>query len=368
MPTMLPVRPAFLSFALGLAAGAAAAPAPPAGTLIVLNKSEATASLLHAASGTIAATVPVGEGPHEVAVSPDGRTAAVSNYGVAGREGKTLTLIDVVSASAVKTIDLGPYRRPHGIRFTPDGGRLVVTSETSRALLVVDPWKGKVLAAIPTGEKVSHMVELSRDGKRAFVANIGSGSVTAVDLVTAERVKTVETGTGAEGIAVSPDGREVWVTNRAADTVSVLSSSTLEVTATLPSATFPIRVAFTPDGRRALVSNARSGDVAVFDAASRKELVRIPMRYAASDPKGRLFSGFDGSPAPIGILVAPGGDVAWVANANADVIAVIDLAKNEVVGVLRAGREPDGLGFSPLSVLRPAPSPATRESAGSSPE
>jgi DNA-binding beta-propeller fold protein YncE len=150
--------------------------------------------------------------------------------------------------------------------------------------------------------------------------------------------------------------------------VSVLSSSTLEVTATFPSATFPIRVAFTPDGRRALVSNARSGDVAVFDAASRKELVRIPMRYAASDPKGRLFSGFDGSPAPIGILVAPGGDVAWVANANADVIAVLDLAKNEVVGVLRAGREPDGLGFSPLSVLRPVPSPATRESAGSSPE
>ncbi len=367
MQTMLPMRPALVSLALGLASSAAAAPAPGTGTLIVLNKSEATASLLHLASGKIAVTVPVGEGPHEVAVSPDGRTAAVSNYGVAGRDGRTLTLIDVVSASAEKTIDLSPYRRPHGIRFTPDGRRLVVTSETSQALLVVDPSEGKVLAAIPTGQKVSHMVALSRDGNRAFVANIGSGSVTAVDLVRAERVGTVETGAGAEGIAVSPDGREIWVTNRAADTVSVLSASTLEVTATLPSATFPIRVAFTPDGRRALVSNARSGEVAVFDSASRKEMVRIPLKYAA-DPKGRLFADFGGSPAPIGILVAPGGDVAWVANANADVIAVLDLAKNEVVGVLRAGREPDGLGFSPLSVLRSVPAPATNESAGSSPE
>ena len=360
METMLPTMPALVSLALGLASAAAAAPSPVAGTLIVLNKSEATASLLHVASGRIAATVPVGEGPHEVAVSPDGRTAAVSNYGVAGREGRTLTLIDVVSATAVKTIDLGPYRRPHGIHFTPDGRRLVVTSETSQALLVVDPADGKVVAAIPTGQKVSHMVALSHDGRRAFVANIGSGSMTAFDLVKGERVRTVETGAGAEGIAVSPDGREVWVTNRAADTVSVLFTSTLEVTATLPSATFPIRVAFTPDGRRALVSNARSGEVAVFDSASRRELARIPMRSAAADTKGRLFADFGGSPAPIGILVAPGGDVAWVANANADVIAVLDLAKNEVVDVLRAGREPDGLGFSPLSARSQVPSPGER--------
>ena len=51
------------------------------GTLIVLNKAEASVSLLDAASGGELYKLPTGAGPHEVAVSPDGRTAVVANYG-----------------------------------------------------------------------------------------------------------------------------------------------------------------------------------------------------------------------------------------------------------------------------------------------
>src|SRR6185295_15169127 len=52
-----------------------------AATLVVANKDDATVSLLDLASGRIAATVPTGDGPHEVAISPDGRQAVVSNTG-----------------------------------------------------------------------------------------------------------------------------------------------------------------------------------------------------------------------------------------------------------------------------------------------
>ena len=50
----------------------------PSGTLVVLNKTEATASLIDLASGRVHATLPTGDGPHEAAVSPDGRTALVT--------------------------------------------------------------------------------------------------------------------------------------------------------------------------------------------------------------------------------------------------------------------------------------------------
>ena len=124
--------------------------------------------------------------------------------------------------------------------------------------------------------------------------------------------------------------------------------------ATVPCPSFPIRIRFTPDGLHVLVSNARSGDLAVFDAVERREIRRIPMQPKAADGTSQgLFRGaFGQGPVPVGILVEPRGRLAFVANTNADVVAVIDLGKWEIIGHLTAGEEPDGLGYSPLVLGR----------------
>ena len=321
-----------------------------AATLVVANKAEATVSLVDLASGKVAATLPVGKGPHEVAISQDGRLALIANYGTGAEPGSTLTLIDVPGAKVVKTIDLGEHRRPHGMVFVGNG-RALVTSEASKALLEVDLDAGKVLRAIPTGQEVSHMVAVTPDGSRAFVANIGSGSVTALDLKEGKKVSDIQTGAGAEGIAVTPDGKQVWVTNREADTVTVLDASSLKTVKTVPAAAFPIRAEVTPDGRRVLVSLAKSGDLAVFSTASMELEKRVKLEVApAADRGGRLLTQFGDSSVPIGIEIAPDGKRAYVAHANADQISIVDLAEGKRVGFLTAGKEPDGMGMSPLDV------------------
>src|SRR5438105_10988122 len=88
--------------------------------LVVLNKAEASASIISLADGRTIATMPVGDGPHEVAVSPDGRWAVAANYG-ARTAGSSLTLLDLRNRRAARTIDLGTYARPHGIAYLPDG-------------------------------------------------------------------------------------------------------------------------------------------------------------------------------------------------------------------------------------------------------
>jgi YVTN family beta-propeller protein len=323
-----------------------------ADTLIVLNKAEASASLIDLASGEEIARVETGIGPHEVAVSPDGRTAVVGNYGEAAG-GNSLTVIDVESATAIKTISLGEYSRPHGIEYMADGARVAVTVEANKALIVVDVASGEVLQAIDTDQEVSHMVALTPDAKRAFVANIGSGSMTAIDLEKGERIANVPTGKGAEGICVTPDGRHVWVSNRDADTVSVIDSESLEVVKTLPSAEVPIRAKATPDGKWVLVTNADSGELAVFDASTMSEHRRFRIEISADETSGRGFGGQGGeSSVPIGVLIAPDSKRAYVAHANAHVVSVIDLETFEVVDYLRAGRVPDGLGYSRVDVAR----------------
>lgn len=336
--------PAALVAALFAAPGAAA-------TLLVANKAEATLSLIDLDAGEVVATLPTGEGPHEIGVSPDGRFALVTNYG--GREaGASLTLVDVAAARVVRTIELGDYRRPHGVVWL-DARRALVTAEANRALLEVDVDAGVVRNALPTDQDVSHMVVATPDGARAFVANIGSGTVTAIDLARGWKRVHMATGAGAEGITLAAGGRELWVTNREADTLTVIDAVRLAKLAELPSPGFPIRAAATPDGR-VLVTHARGGHLAVF-SAERLEVARLSFDLASLGTANRLFGDrFGDSTVPIGVVVSGDGSRAYVAHAHADAITEIDLAGEiRVLRTLRAGREPDGMGWTAVDVRRP---------------
>lgn len=315
--------------------------------LLVANKSDHTVDLIDLASGASLATLPTGSGPHEVAVSPDGATAVISDYGTREAPGSTLTVIDLERAEVVRTVDLGRHTRPHGLAWLDDE-RLAVTTEGSAHLLVVAPHSGEIVTTVETGEEISHMVAVTPDGGRAFVANIGSGTVTAIDLVAGRKLADIPTGEGAEGIAVTPNGREIWVTNRSADTISVVDVDSLEVVATIDCASFPIRIAFTPDGARALVSAAQSGEVVAFDTTTRREVARATLDLSAlPESTTRLFGDrFGTSPVPVGLVIAPDGATAWVAATQADAVVVIDPADLSVTGLIEAGREPDGMAYA----------------------
>ena len=318
-----------------------------AGTLLVANKSDHTLSFVSAESGETLATLETGKNPHEVAVSPDGRLAVVSNYGDRSTAGHTLTIVDVENRRVLRTVDLGDNTRPHGLAFL-SGNRVAVTTEGSAKLLMVDPKAGVAVGEVATMQSISHMVAVSKDNNRAFVANIGSGTVTVIDLAKAEKIRDIETGAGAEGIALSPDGKEVWVGNREADTLTVIDSESLEILATIEAKGFPIRVAFTPDGNRVLVSCAQSGEVAAFDVAARKEVRRAKLDLSAVEgSENRLFGDtFGKSPVPVGIVMAPDGKKAYVAATQADVVIAIDPVTLEVKDLLKAGHEPDGMAYA----------------------
>lgn len=319
-----------------------------ADTLVVANKGEATVSLIDLETGAVAATLPTGEAPHEVAITADGQRALITNYGTRDAPGSTLTLIDVSAAKVLATIGLGAYRRPHGVLFL-DAGRAVVTAEDDKALLIVDLASATVSKAIGTDQEVSHMV--ATGGDRAFVANIGSGSVTAIDLATGERLANVATGEGAEGVAVAAGGSQVWVTNRAGDTITVLDAASLEPLQTFASVGFPIRATATPDGKHVLVTRARAGDLVIYDTAELGKAHTVALDIPRKDTENRLFGDrFGSSSVPIGVVVSDDGKRAFIAHANADVISEHALPSGDKTRLLSAGREPDGMAYSPVAV------------------
>ena len=325
------------------------AQAQASGRLLVVNKAGESLSVVELADGREIARVPTGYAPHEVAASPDGKTAVVTNYGTRDQPGNTLTVVDLTTLQPAATIDLGHQLRPHGIMWLPGTERVAVTTEGSGTLTVVDVAARRVVAAVPTNQQTSHQVSVTPDGSRAFVANIGSGSVAVIDLETMTAVKSISTGAGAEGVAVAPDGREVWVTNRAENTVTILDARSLKILATLPSAEFPIRVVFTPSGSLGLVTNARSAQLRVFDPEDRRELMAISIEAPVIEGRDQVIA-FEGSPSPIGLLAHPDGRYAYVAAASADAVAVVDLEAGVVVDLIAVGEEPDGLALVPAVI------------------
>jgi YVTN family beta-propeller protein len=322
------------------------------GVIIIGNKSGDDVYFIDRSSGEILAMLPTGLEPHEVEVSDDGRIAVVCNYGNREYPGNTLSVYDVKQAELIRTIDLGEHTRPHGMQWMAGTNKMLVTTEGSRSLLVVDVEKGEVLQALYTDQDVSHMVAATPDHKRAFVPSIRTGNVTVFDLETGELLAQLFSGLGAEGIDISPDGKEVWVTNRAENTIAVFDTQTLERLATIPCEDFPIRAKFSPNGKLFMVSNARSGDVAVFDAATRTQLASVKMTPpvpAEEDPE-RYFADFEGTSVPIGMVV-PDNEFAYVANTRSDAVTVISLETFEIIGHFAAGKEPDGINFSPLKPL-----------------
>lgn len=299
------------------------------GTLIVTNKTPATASIIDLASGRTLATLPTGQGPHEVVVSRDGNTAVVTDYG-AQTPGQSLTVIDVMGKSVRRTIPLGEYRRPHGIVFLPGDTLVAVTSETNRAVLTVDVRSGTIVRVAMTNQAGSHMVGVTADGRRGYTGDIGSNTVTELDMMSGAVLRRFDVPAQPEAINVTSDGREVWVGSNATGRVSAIDLSSGSVSAAAEGFSWPYRVLFSPDLATVMLPDYRGNALRFVDRASKRELGRLTWEGAG----------------PQGITLGPAGRHAFLSLSNEGRVAIIDVATRAVVGHVAAGQTPDGVAYT----------------------
>jgi YVTN family beta-propeller protein len=329
----------------------------PKTALLALSKQDHTLAIVDPASLQVVVRIPVGNDPHEVVASPDGRTAYVSNYGFGAFH--TLTVIDLVEQKPLQQIELGALRGPHGLEFAL--GKVWFTAEAAKAIGSYDPAAGKVDWIMGTGQNRTHMIYVLADGKRILTTNVNSATVTILDKTEGAagvppgaagsppgaggapqgpplrpppsppggdwNETVVPVGHGSEGFDVSPDGREAWVANARDGTISVIDLTSKSVVATL-SANVPgaNRLKFTPDGKQVLVTPGSA--LVILDAASRKEVKRLANVHASG-----------------GIQMQPDGARAYVACGRDGYVAVIDLKTLEMVGRIDVSG-PDGLAWA----------------------
>jgi YVTN family beta-propeller protein len=303
------------------------------GTLVVTNKSPSTATILDVASGRVLATLPTGNGPHEVVITRDGSVAVVTDYG-AQSPGSSLTVIDVPGKRIARTITLGEYRRPHGIAFLPGDTLVAVTSETNRAVLIVAVRTGAIVRVVQTAQTGSHMVAVTGDGRRAWTGNIGSNTVSELDLTTGVSLRTIAVPAAPEAINVTPNGKEVWVGSNATGVVSVVDAATGAVAPAATGLGWPYRVLYSPDTALVLLPDLRGETLRFVDRKTHAELTRLSLVGKA----------------PQGITFAPDGRTAFLSFSGTGKVAVIDIATRAVTREIDAGRTPDGVAYTTRTV------------------
>lgn len=287
------------------------------------------------------ANLDIGVRPHELAISPDHRTAYVTIYGdgIYGRNphpGHSIAIIDLASKQLVGSIDTLPYLAPHGITVDA-AGMLYVTCDQSRALLVIDPRKRSVEAAIDT-EGTGHWHAVLPDGTKAYIANKGDRPfVSVLDLQARKMTGRVPTPNGTEGITVSPDGKRVIAADHLLPELIVIDteSDTVRERVRLKdnpvisaSKDHAIRPRFTLDGTRVVTSNYSSAVVNVLEA----ENLRGSQQLLIVE-KG-----------PMGFAFAEDRRTALVANHDNGTVSVLDL-EGKVLGDFDSGIGVETLAF-----------------------
>ena len=321
------------------------------GKVYLADEGANTVSVIDAASLKKIGSIPVGQGPHNVQVSPDGKWVWVTNNGQPGK---------------------APEKMQPEQMATSEHGAMVGAG----AVWAIDTATDAVVAKVLVGRHPAHVVVTS-DGRTAYVTNGSDNTVSVVDTASQRVTEVISVGASPHGLRISPDGKQVWVANLKGGTVSVIDTESRKQVAQIAVGKGPAQVGFTPDGRFAFVSLSEENRVAVIDPASRKVVRKvavgtIPIQLYATPDSRLVLVANQGTPkkpgttvsvidlaglkvvATIktgagahGVVVDRTGRHAFVTNTYANTVSVIDVAKRTVIASVPVGKGPNGISMGP---------------------
>jgi YVTN family beta-propeller protein len=297
----------------------------------VSNRHDNTVSVIDAGSRKVVKMLNAGDEPHGVLADRQGKYLYVANT-----SSEDISVFDIASLNYVKM--LSASRGPWSMALSPDGATLLVTNVLARFSSLRTPFVSEV-TAIEAGRAVV-------DDRRAVD---GANLMMGVDwhpsgkfaLATLNRTKSLVPMTRLmQGWTISNGLAIIW---KDGDVDQVLLDEPNEGFADASD------VACTPDGRYALVTSAGTDRVAVVDIAKLTAILRRATKYE----RQHVLPNHLGYPTefvvkrivvknnPRGVLVAPDGLAAYVANALDDSLSVIDLQKLEAVARIELGGSPE---------------------------
>jgi YVTN family beta-propeller protein len=314
-----------------------AGPQGPAGTnrpaglnVYIANNGDNTVSVINTATNTVVATVPVGNGPNSVAITPSGSTAYVAN-----NDG-TVSVISTATNNVIATLPVGGGAPAQGVAVSPNGAIVYVGNTSSNTISVINTATNTVVATVAAGTDPNGVV-FSPSGALAYVVNDQAVSVMNTSSNTVTTTISVPAGNGSTngpGVAITPNGAYVYVSVGEGN-ASVISTASNMVTGTVSTnnntrGTELYYLAFLPSGAFGYGVDEGLGTVAVFDTTN-TEVTTVQVGNS-----------------PIGVAITPNGKFGYVTNSADNTVSVFNTAANVVFMTIPVGSKPEGLAIAPF--------------------
>lgn len=244
-----------------------------------------------------------------------------------------------------KTNTLPVGTLPEGVVVSPDGRKVYVANKTSGTVSMVNTVTNQVIGTTPNLGMPVQGLAVSPDNRRLYIvvaSNAGDGYISVRDSANLAGVDTIQVSTrerdqpNPQGIALSPDGRLLYLSdNQDGGAVTILDIATKAIVNSIARGpgTMPLGIAPSPDGQHVYFaftgSTGQTGQVAVYDLSSNS-----------------VTGTFNVGSRPVGIAVTPDAGKVYVSNELDNSVTVFNVMTSQLTTTL-VGMTPAGVAISP---------------------
>jgi YVTN family beta-propeller protein len=292
----------------------------------VVNDGSNNVTVFNTATNTVVTSIPVGDSPWHVAISPDGTFAYVTN-----QDDSNVSVINTTTNTVVNSIPVGVF--PTDVAFTPNGAEAYVTNGGDNTVSAINTATNAV-TTIPVGFGPNDLA-ITPDGAWVYVAQT-DGNISVINTATNTVDHYITLDFGLSGIAITPDNSLVFATNLFTNNITVVSipSDTIVATISVGASQSPSHVIISPDGTLAYVTDSVGRNIAVINVSD-----------LTASPSFITTGGI-----PSYVAFTQDSKIAYVTINNLGTVITIDTATEQVTGTsIPVGSNPQGIAINPDS-------------------
>jgi YVTN family beta-propeller protein len=264
--------------------------------------------------------VRIGDLPLNIAVSPNGRIAAVTNNGYGEQ---SVQLVDIKHAAIVSSVTMG--KAWLGLVFSDDGKYLYASGGNDNIIMRFSVIRGQLLDPDTIRIGASWPVKIciagiALDNKRQLLYAVTkeNNSLYVIDAVAKKVVKQVPLGGEGYACIISPDRKTLYVSCWGCDKIILFDTDGQKITGEIPTGDNPNEMCLTRDGNNLFVANANDNSVSVIDTRQGKLIEVLNTALYPGSPSGST---------PNSVALTRDQKTLYIANADNNCLAVFDVSR-----------------------------------------